>query len=67
VQHDVGGVSVVAPDSMTADALGTTLFVLGVEQGLKFIETYTNAAALFIVREADGQYRQIRSSRFPLN
>lgn len=67
VQHNVAGVSVVAPDSMTADALGTTLFVLGVEAGMKFIESYTNAAALFIVREPDGQYRQIRSSRFPLN
>jgi len=67
VQHNVGGVSVVAPDSMTADALGTTLFVLGAEEGLKFIESCTNAAALFIVREPDGQHRQIRSSRFPLN
>lgn len=67
VQHNVAGVSVVAPDSMTADALGTTLFVLGVQAGMKFIESYTNAAALFIVREPDGQYRQIRSSRFPLN
>jgi thiamine biosynthesis lipoprotein len=66
VQHNVGGVSVVASDSMTADALGTTLFVLGAEEGLKFIESYTNAAALFIVREPDGQHRQIRSSRFPL-
>lgn len=67
VQHNVGGVSVIAPDSMTADALGTTLFVLGVEKGLKFIEAYTNAAALFIVRESDGEFRQIRSSRFPVN
>lgn len=66
VQHNIGGLSVVAPDSMTADALGTTLFVLGAEAGLKFIESWTNAAALFIVREADGQYRQTRSSRFPL-
>lgn len=65
VQHNVGGVSVVAPDSMTADALGTTLFVLGPEKGLKFIESWTNAAALFILREADGSYRQILSSRFP--
>jgi thiamine biosynthesis lipoprotein len=67
VQHNVGGVSVVAQDSMTADALGTTLFVLGAEKGLKFIESCTNAAALFIVRESEGKYRQIRSSRFPLN
>lgn len=64
VQHNVGGVSVVAPDSMTADALGTTLYVLGVEDGLAFIEAYTNAAALFIVREPDGQFRQVPSSRF---
>jgi thiamine biosynthesis lipoprotein len=64
VQHNVGGVTVVALDSMTADALGTTLFVLGPEAGLKFIETWTNAAALFIVRELDGGYRQLPSSRF---
>lgn len=65
VQHNVGGVSVVASDSMTADALSTTLFVLGPEAGLKFIESWPHAAALFIVREADGRYRQIPSSRFP--
>jgi thiamine biosynthesis lipoprotein len=64
VQHNMGGVSVVAPDSMTADGLCTTLFVLGAEAGLKFIESWTNAAALFIVREAEGRYRPIPSSRF---
>jgi thiamine biosynthesis lipoprotein len=64
VQHLTGGVSVVAENSMTADALGTALFVLGPEAGLKFIESWTNAAAVFIVREAEGRYRQIPSSRF---
>ena len=64
VQHNVGGVSVVAPDSMTADALATTLFVLGPEEGLKFIESWTNAAALFILRKSEGQFRQRPSSRF---
>ncbi len=64
VQHDVTGVSVVAEDSMTADALSTTLFVLGSDAGLRFIETRTNAAALFIVRDSDGSFRQIASSRF---
>jgi thiamine biosynthesis lipoprotein len=64
VQHNVGGVSVVAPDSMTADALSTVLFVLGAEAGLQFIEGWTNAAALFIVREAEGRFREIPSSRF---
>jgi thiamine biosynthesis lipoprotein len=65
VQHDVGGVSVLAADSMTADALSTTLFVLGQEAGLKFIEGWTNAAALFIVREPDGNFRRVPSARFP--
>lgn len=65
IQHDLAGVSVVAPDSMTADALSTTLFVLGPKAGLAFIEARTNAAALFIVREPDGTFRCVPSSRFP--
>jgi len=65
VQHEVGGVSVLASDATTADALATTLFVLGRTEGLRFIESWTNAAALFIVREPDGRFRALPSSRFP--
>jgi thiamine biosynthesis lipoprotein len=64
VRHLLGGVSVLAPDSMTADALGTTLFVLGPEAGLKFIDSWDGAAALFIVRQDDGTFRQIPSTCF---
>lgn len=64
VQHNLAGVSVIAPDNLTADALSTTLFVLGPDAGLRFIETCPNAAALFIVRESEGHFRQIPSSRF---
>jgi thiamine biosynthesis lipoprotein len=64
VQHNVGGVTVIAPDCMTADGLATTLFVLGSERGTAFIETWTNAAALFILRERNGTFRLARSSRF---
>lgn len=64
VQNSIGGVSVTAPDSMTADALGTVLFVLGPDKGISFIETWPNAAALFIIREPDGHFRQVASSRF---
>jgi thiamine biosynthesis lipoprotein len=64
VQHDVGGVSVVASDNMTADALGTTLFVLGREAGLRFIDSWTGTAAIFIVREAEGKFRQVPSARW---
>jgi thiamine biosynthesis lipoprotein len=64
VQHNLGSVSVVADTCTLADALSTTLFVLGPQAGLKFTETLTNAAALFVVREADGTFRAIPSSRF---
>lgn len=62
VQHALAGVTVVAPDSMTADALGTTLFVLGPEEGRRFIDAQPAAAALFIVRESEGRFRQLRSA-----
>jgi len=64
VRHMLGGVSVVAPDSMTADALGTTLFVLGPEAGRKFIDSWDGAAALFVVRQPDGSFKQLPSARF---
>lgn len=64
VQHKLGSVTVVAPDGLQADALSTTLFVLGPEEGMQFIESWTNAAALFIVREAENQFRLLPSTRF---
>lgn len=64
VQHNLASVTIVAPDSMTADGYSTTSFVLGPEAGMKFIESRPDAAALFIVREKDGKFRQIPSSKF---
>jgi thiamine biosynthesis lipoprotein ApbE len=55
---------VVADTCTLADALSTTLFVLGSVEGLKFIETIPNAAALFVLRTADGSVRAISSGRF---
>ncbi len=64
VQHPLAAVTVIAPDSMTADGLATTLFVLGPEAGMKVIDARAAAAALFIVREQDGKFRQIASAKF---
>ena len=45
----MAGVTVVSPDATTADALSTTLFVLGVEDGKKLIEEhYPDSLALWI-------------------
>jgi FAD:protein FMN transferase len=64
VQHSLGSVTVVADNATMADGLATTLYVLGPEAGPRFIETQTNAAALFVVRESGGKFRPIPSSRF---
>jgi thiamine biosynthesis lipoprotein len=64
VAHTVASVTVVGPDAMTTDALSTTLFVLGVEDGLRFVERRTNTAALFVLRSAEGGFRPVTSSRF---
>lgn len=64
VDHGVASVTIVGPDSMTADGLSTSLFVLGPAEGMKKIESREDAAALFILREKDGSFRQLASSRF---
>jgi thiamine biosynthesis lipoprotein len=66
VQNNVGGVSVTATNSMTADALATILFVMGPKEGMKLIESWPDAAALFIVRESEGSFGLIPSARFSL-
>lgn len=53
-------VTIIAPKAMDADALGTTVFVLGPVEGMKLIESTENTEALIITRD-----RQIiRSSGF---
>lgn len=64
VQHNLASVSVVADSCMRSSSLATTLFVMGADTGLRFIEAQANAAALFVVRETGGEFRSIPSSRF---
>ncbi len=49
-------VTVVAPDGATADALDTSVYLLGPDRGLALVEAIEGAAAL-IVRSNDGQDR----------
>ncbi len=65
VAHNLASVTVIAPDAMTADGVATTLFVLGLERGLRWVEKHPSVAALFIVREEDGKFRLVASRRFP--
>lgn len=51
VDNGISSVTVVTKHSTDADALSTTLFVLGIEDGLKFIEDTPDTEALFISKE----------------
>jgi len=67
VEHNVASVTVIAPNGMTADGMATTLFVLGLERGLRWVEERPAMAALFIVRDGADQFRLVPSRRFPPN
>jgi thiamine biosynthesis lipoprotein len=61
--EDRASVTVVAPDGGTADALETTVYILGPERGLKLVDETPGAAAIFVRSTADG-IKTWESSRF---
>jgi len=58
------GVTVIASDATTADAVATTLSVLGPDVGSQFVEQIENCAARFIWKE-DGQVRVRTTAEWP--
>ena len=46
--HVVHSVTVVAPDGLTAEALSKTVFVLGVEQGMRIVESLPDVDAVVV-------------------
>lgn len=60
---DHSGVTVVAPNGITCDALGTTVSVLGPEKGLRLVED-TPGAAAFILRAPEGKVQTFESKRW---
>jgi len=53
VDNDLVGVSVITADSASGDALSTTLFALGLEAGLAFVESDPKVEAVFITKEKE--------------
>ncbi|MBL0710424.1 MAG: FAD:protein FMN transferase [Colwellia sp.] len=53
INHNLVSVTVIAPSSMTADGLSTTLMVMGAEKGMTFA-TKNDLAALFISKGEHG-------------
>jgi len=46
--NDLAGISIITDSSTDADALSTTAFSKGIKDGIQFIETFTDAEAIFI-------------------
>lgn len=53
-EHALASVSVLATDCMTADAVATGLYVMGMEEGMDWVEAREGIEALFIDRGAEG-------------
>jgi thiamine biosynthesis lipoprotein len=51
VENNINSVTILTDKSIDADGLSTTLFALGVEKGLEFVEQTNNADALFITTD----------------
>lgn len=57
INHNLVSVTVIAPSSMTADGLSTTLMVMGAEEGLAFA-IKNDLAALFVSKSENGFIEQ---------
>ncbi len=60
----VPGVTVIGPDTLSTDILGTALSVLGVEAGLALVERMDKVEALFIIFDDGGEPILTRSTGF---
>jgi FAD:protein FMN transferase len=61
--EDRASVTVIARDGTTADALETTVYLLGPERGLKLVDDTPGAAAIFVRATAEG-VKTFESARF---
>ena len=50
-ENNIAGVSIITDKSIDADALSTTVFAKGLEEGLKFVETLPSVDAIFITKD----------------
>ncbi len=51
VQNELAGVSIISEEACTADALSTTVFTMGLEEGTSFIESLEGVDAIFVTRD----------------
>lgn len=52
-ENDILGVSIISDTSIDGDSLSTTLFALGIDEGLKLINSLDGVDAIFITKDHD--------------
>lgn len=62
IRHKLASVTVLSTDAMTADALATTLLVMGEEDGLNWAEE-NQIGAFFLIRDGD-RFMEKKTSQF---
>lgn len=50
-ENDIAGITIISDKSSTGDALSTSVFALGIEEGVKFIENLDDVDAIFITKD----------------
>jgi thiamine biosynthesis lipoprotein len=66
VSNSLVSATVLAPDTMTADAYATAMIVMGFDEAIKLVEGHPELSAYFIVMDENARLVAKRSSRFPL-
>jgi len=61
-QTNIASATVVAPNCVDADALATTLIILGIEKAIQLIENTNDTEAFLIIRKDKDSYETIKSS-----
>jgi len=61
-QTNIASATVVAPNCVDADALATTLIILGIDKAIQLIENTNDTEAFLIIRKDKDNYETIRSS-----
>lgn len=66
-ENEILGVSIISDKSIDGDALSTTLFSLGIEKGLEFINSQENVEALFLSKDHNIYLTQGLKDKLKLN
>lgn len=51
IENDINSVTILCPSSVDADALSTTCYCLGVQEGMKFMDSMENTEYMFLMKD----------------